>query len=109
MSKKLFALSALAVLLVGCASARMVSMQPAKGGVIAVLPSGSVEARQKATVMMQNNCGSKKVEITEEGEAVIGHTSTGSANTSLTGHLLGTNTNSDTTQKTEWRITYKCI
>ncbi len=108
--KHLIGLGTLAIALSGCATARLVSQQPGKGGVIAVIPTGNAEARQKAQVIMDANCGSKKSEITEEGEVVIGTTSNSSGNTSLYGKKsIGTSTTTNTTQQTEWRLTYKCI
>lgn len=58
----------------GCATARVVTVQPKKGGVIAVMPAQDLEAREKANALMAGNCGAGKYEITEEGEVVVGVT-----------------------------------
>ena len=48
-------------LLVGCATARTVSMQPGKGGVVAVHPAQDPEARAKAEEIMRNTCHGKNL------------------------------------------------
>ncbi len=101
------------MILGGCATARLVETQPGKGGVVAIKPTGSSDAREKAKGIMQETCGGKKVEIVAEGEHVIGQFSKTSSSESeskgLFGPALTGNSSSHTTQETEWRITFQCI
>ena len=102
-----FSLIVTAVVLFGCATARVVTQQPGKGGVISY-PQGHEESRMKAMELAKRNCKGHEVDITEEGEVVIGQSSSGSSNTGK-GHFgLSTNASSSTTQMTEWRMTYVC-
>ena len=52
--------------------ARQVSMEPGKGGVIALGPQDDPEAREKAFTFMRQNCSSKPYAIVSEGEATVG-------------------------------------
>lgn len=92
--------------LVGCATARVVSVQPGEGGIVAVSPAQSAEARQKAQAIMERNCGSRRVKIVSEDEAVVGQ------QTYVSGsdyRRAGTfSAASQTQDQTEWRIRYKC-
>ncbi len=97
------------LILAGCATARVVSSQPGKGGVIAVNPPNDADARSKAEELMRANCHGKKFEIVEEGEAVIGTTSYGHENTSLSKSSLFSSTSQETENKTEWRMSYRCL
>ena len=116
-------LSLLAFSLSGCATARVVTKQPGTGGVIAVSSESNSSAREKAGDLMNENCGSGGYKIIEEGEAVVGSKSIhhqheyqdATTKTSMFGGALkaysGGNdrsSQSETNQKTEWRITYKC-
>lgn len=104
-------------LFAACATTRVVSTKPRNGGVIALQKGlwGEAEARMKAESIMRSTCGGK-YEITEEGEVVIGTVSQqqGSANETKTNGRYGagsstqTSSTVDTTNKTEWRITYAC-
>lgn len=99
-------------ILAGCATARVVEFRPGIGGVIAVNPAGSAEARQKADVLMSQNCQSRNFEIVEEGESVVGSTSQARRTTrpynGLFGPGISSNHTVQTTNQTEWRIKYKC-
>ena len=79
-----------------CASIREVKKSPGKGGVITVHEGIGGDARSMAKERMKENCGSKQPVVTEEGEAVVGTSSTTS----------GSSTDSE--DKREWRLTYKC-
>ena len=91
-----------------CATARVVKSQPGKGGIIAVIPKDSAEARQKAMDIMATNCTPKKPEILEEGEAVVGQSSHSNGNASVVGSFIGTSSTTSSHQETEWQISYKC-
>src|SRR5262245_45030584 len=75
-------------MLAGCATARNVSMQPGKGGVVAVQPANDPEARTKAEDIMRSTCQGKRWEIVEEGEQVVGSRTNGSGNASLSKNNL---------------------
>ncbi|MGZ3699775.1 MAG: hypothetical protein ACXWP5_16775 [Bdellovibrionota bacterium] len=102
-------------IIIGCATARTVSVQPGKGGVVAVNPPQDPEARQKAEMIMGQTCNGKKWEIVEEGETVIGQSTRGDTGTSYNNNrnapilFSSTSSSSETVNKTEWRINYKCI
>ncbi|MBX7058977.1 MAG: hypothetical protein K1X75_12995 [Leptospirales bacterium] len=114
----------------GCASARMVSVQPGAGGTIGI-GGGFLQrddARANANAMMATNCGNKSPRIVSEGEVVVGQTSSGSSQTSgqsttnAAGVRVGnvgvgqrrtdsqsqTVSNLTTRDITEWRIDYVC-
>ena len=99
----------LPLFVVSCSSVRVVSVEPGEGGQVAVSPRDSEDARQKAIAMMQENCGSRHYKITKEGEEVIGSStrSTANAGRGMFGGVV-MNGASSSTQKTEWRLTYKC-
>jgi hypothetical protein len=113
MKRSVIAFLATAPFLVSCATIRVVSTRPKNGGVIAIQAGlwGQEEARAKAESTMSRNCGGK-YEITEEGETVIGTTSTtqGSADqkNKRGGSTTQTSSSTDTVNKTEHRITYVC-
>ena len=100
---RLFLIAAVVVLF-GCATARTVSVTPGKGGVVALKPGLFGDPRQKATELINGNCGSGHT-IVKEGEAVIGTTGEERERTTWYG---GKAKDIDTTNKTEWRIKYKC-
>ena len=100
-------LVATAFVLFGCATARVVTQQPGKGGVISY-PQGHEESRMKTMEMAKRNCKGHEVDITEEGEVVVGQSTSGSSNTGKATFGLSTNASSSTTQVTEWRMTYVC-
>lgn len=129
MKKTLLATLSLALVLSSCAYvpyAREAKKKPRQGGLISLKTDHRPEDRQKAEQMMAANCGSIPVNILEEGEVVIGHRSSSSANKSnemadsggiqLGGLRLGggqtpserTNTVSETTEMKEWQISYEC-
>lgn len=123
---KLFSVSLALVAICSCAhdwtTAKSVSMRPGKGGVVTLSPQEDPRARAKADAIMQKTCGSKKAEITEEGEAVVGvskrsqtdHNSGGSNGIKLSSAGIGfgspSSSETDATERqlTEWRITYEC-
>jgi hypothetical protein len=107
--KKLASLSGALFLLAiggGC-NFRMGDVRPVKvvkgGGEVALIGVQG-EARERANVYMAQQCGGA-YEVVEEGEAVIGERTNGAATVYRSG---GTSTQSETTQKTEWRIKYAC-
>ncbi len=105
---KIFLVSTYFFIMVGmtfsCAHARVVKSQPGKGGLIAVGKGMFGDARAEADLEMRRNCGSKRPVILEEGEHVVGtSTSTDNKRTKRGSRSTGT-----TRDRTEWRIKYKC-
>jgi hypothetical protein len=90
-----------AFLLTGCSSIRVVK-KTQDGGVVA-LQGVQSDARQKADEYMRSQC-SGDYEVVEEGEAVVGSDTT----SRQTSGFLGPQTQSKSTDRSEWRITYKC-
>lgn len=90
----------LIALVAACATTREVKKSPGKGGVITVHEGIFGDARSMAKQTMKENCGAKKPVVVEEGEAVIG--------TSTTSRSGEWSSSSDSEDKREWRITYKC-
>ncbi len=103
--------------------ARTVRKQPRVGGTIALDLDHRDEDHQLAENMMQENCGSKKAQILEENEAVIGSVTESAAeaekaNRHKVGKVFGmemesghdgrVTSTSETTQKKEWQINYRC-
>jgi hypothetical protein len=72
------------------------------GGVVALegVQSG---AREKADDYMRSQCGGDYA-VVEEGEAVVGADTT----TRKTSTFLGPATQSQSSDRREWRITFKC-
>lgn len=104
------------VVTVGCATTRVVSKQPRKGGVIALQKGlwGEDEARAKMESTMRSNCGGQ-YEITDESEVVVGQVSRtkGSEQGKQKNGYVSYSTKqsestTETNNKTEWRITYAC-
>jgi hypothetical protein len=100
-------------------TARAVQTKPNKGGIVTLDPPSDPRARAKADAIMKQTCGSKKAEIAEEGEAVVGSKSSSNTahNSSKPSGIAGlsfasssptTETDSVQKQVTEWRITYEC-
>lgn len=90
--------------------ARVVKSQPGKGGVIAIPQGfdGGANAKTEALEMMSSNCHGK-YKITEEGESVVGTSSSArekEEKSSLFGPSKSTSTT--TSEMTEWRQTYAC-
>ena len=129
MRRSIFA-SAVAYCLImsGCVSmpyepyARQVKNAPGKGGVIAMHLGYKPEDKQRALGMMADNCGSKKPEVTEEGEVVVGQTTktndnhyyNGNQNQDRSGFFFAqptaqTASQSSVVQDKEWQLTYKCL
>lgn len=111
----LCAVSALAFT-TGCATTRVVSKQPRKGGVIALQKGlwGEEDARAKMESMMRSNCGGSYT-ITDESEVVVGQVSRtkGSEkekkkNGFVSYSATESNSTTETENKTEWRVTYTC-
>jgi len=93
-----------AAALSACATTRVVKKQPGKGGEIMVQEGIWGDARADAQKQMKSNCGKKKPVVTEEGEAVVGSTSTSKKDKSK----YGSTTSTDSEDKREWRIKYRC-
>jgi len=90
---------------VGCSTTRVVKIQPGVGGEIAVNQGMfGGDAKEMARAQMRENCGNKKAEVVEEGEAVIGKSGSGSSRN----EGFFKSESYDETQKTEWRLKYKC-
>lgn len=87
-----------------CAHTRVVKSRPGKGGEIMVSEGWFGDARADANKKMRANCGSKRPEVTEEGEAVVGKRRNSS--TDLT--RWGSVSSEDEDDKTEWRLKYRC-
>lgn len=101
-------LGAAAAALVACSGIRVVKASKA-GGEIALIGDREA-AMEKAKEEMARTCGgADKYEVIEEGEAVIGAVTneSGSANRNIFGGV-SMHGQSETTQKTEWRVKYGC-
>lgn len=107
--------------------ARDVKKKPQTSGIIALKLEHREEDKAKAADMMKANCGANPFKIVEEGEMVVGQTTTSTAsetqgygNKKQVGTFLGmpvtsgtdasrdTNTNATTTAVKEWQISYEC-
>src|SRR5690349_10973689 len=107
--------------LAGCGTARLVTRQPGRGGVIAIESQESSADRGKAEGIMRETCRGKRFEITEEGEVVTGVLTTkkGEDNKVSSGYTPGPyygggsykikNIVKETSNVTEWRIQFRCI
>lgn len=95
------ALGSFALVGTGCSSIRVVKKTP-DGGIVA-LQGAQDGAREKADEYMRSQCNGE-YEVVEEGEAVIG------SETTMRRHntILGPATTAQSTDRAEWRITYKC-
>ncbi len=89
-------------LVTGCGSIRVVK-RTQDGGIVALAGSQS-EARKKADEYMKGQCGGE-YQIVEEGEAVIGEVSSAESRPTRFGTVQ---TQGSSTQKTEWRLTFRC-
>lgn len=92
----------------GCATTRVVTVKPGKGGVIAIHEGIFGDARADAKQKMRATCGKKKPEITQEGEAKVGSHTTTQGTTKKSKVFDDSSSESESTDKTEWRLTYKC-
>ncbi len=103
--------------------ARNVKKKPGRSGVVALKLEHRKEDRDLAINYMKENCGTKNSKITDEGEVVIGTTTSSNSKNreggvSNFGSVFGiplkthsadeTSSTSTTTQRKEWQITYKC-
>lgn len=89
----------------GCAGTRWVRRTPT-GGTIA-LRGDYDSAMSDARRQMSRHCGGP-YSIVEEGEVVIGETTTGVANTRGGRRSTITVGTTHSEQETEWRVTYAC-
>lgn len=115
----LLGLTIMGTLITGCVSARVEESEPGVGGVITLVPAQNPEAKEKAKMLMQENCGEKKAQVTKEGYVVVGSSTNGNQETApSTSHdmfsgkktaALSTSSSSTTNQVKEWRLNYKCI
>lgn len=127
---KTYQLLALGLLFTSCAGmfeyrpyARNVKKKPGKSGIIALKLEHRDEDRTLADSLMKRNCGSKKIEITDEGEVVVG--SVTKSNTEkrdstervsgkffgmdvISGNPASQSTQSETVSKKEWQLKYIC-
>jgi hypothetical protein len=88
---------------IGCGSSFRVVEKSAGAGVVAI-PTAQDSAREQAEAYMKSQCPAG-YDVQKEAEAVIGETTKGKQQATMFG---GVNSSSTTTQKTEWRIEYKC-
>ena len=103
--------------------ARNVKKKPGRSGVVALKLEHRKEDRDLALNFMNDNCGQKKSQITDEGEVVIGTTTNSNSKNreggvTNFGSVFGiplksqsadtTSSTSTTIQQKEWQITYKC-
>lgn len=117
----------LAVFATQCASARVVTTQAGRGGVVA-LPSTYMGAadpqkeRAAGEALMAKNCAPNEYKIVEEGEALAGYFSNtqGRINTQETTMGVGPGMSQTqgygygsaqtySTPRYEWRIRYECV
>lgn len=109
---KVFFLVLTASMLSGCAIARSVRVTPGKGGVVAVTPRHSEEARAKAHRIMNQTCQGRSYEIVNEEEVVVGQVTTTRNTKDVQKKKKGvrvTRSKEQTTRnKTQWEITYRC-
>lgn len=131
--KKLVLLAPACLFVFGCqtvpyqGTARDVVLKPKKEGTIAIPVDPREEDRTKANMKMAANCEPLKVNVLEEGEAVVGqkvnstasNTNRASSETKV-GSLFGIplmsgdkggvdqSASSVTTEVKEWRIKYEC-
>jgi hypothetical protein len=86
------------------------------GGEMALLGVRDL-ARQKAEAEMARACGANNFEVLEEGEAVVGQVEHAQGSTSSTNGrtifgrpaaVTSGSSQTETTQKTEWRLKYSC-
>lgn len=103
--------------------ARNVKKKPGRSGVVALKLEHRKEDRDLAMTYMNDNCGKKVSTIMDEGEVVIGTTTSSNSKTreggtTSFGSMFGiplsstsadqTSSTSTVTQRKEWQITYKC-
>jgi hypothetical protein len=107
--------------------AREVKKKPKSSGVIAMPTNYRPEDKDKADYYMKQNCGPFAVNITDEGEAVVGQSTKNTASAtnredsrgqvgnlfgipvmSGTGSGVDSQSSSITEQIKEWQITYVC-
>jgi hypothetical protein len=117
----------LAVCTIHCASARVVTIQAGRGGVVALPPSsvgGADPQNERAAgeALMAKNCAPNAYKIIEEGEALAGYYSNtqGRMNTHETTMGVGPGMSQTqgygygsaqtySTPTYEWRIRYECV
>ena len=94
--------------------ARVVKKQPNRGGVIAISQGmdGGANARMEANSLMTQNCNGQ-FEVTEESEVVVGQQGSQRTDSYKDKDIFdrdtkSSSTYSNTSDVTEWRITYKC-
>lgn len=111
---RVFLFSLLGLSLTHCASIRVVKSKPGKGGVIAIKRGFIGEsAEDLADKAMSRNC-KRGYQVVEEGEVVIGSSSATSGRQRNRGSAFAAKSESrsssrtETVDKTEWRMTYKC-
>jgi len=108
----LVVLGGAALMMTGCSGIRVVRASKA-GGEIALIGDREA-AMEKAREEMARVCGGPgNYEVVEEGEAVVGSVTDESGNATAGRGIFGnptvrTNSHSETTQKTEWRVKYAC-
>ena len=107
--------------------AREIKKKPGVEGVISLKPSYVPEDRTYADTIMNKNCGTKPVNVIEEGEVGVGTATTSNSAarddketngfnvggfkylTGGTTDVKNTATSSHTTTVKEWQISYNCV
>lgn len=129
---KILKTAALTTILCACQTvyvpqARDVKRKPQTGGIIAMPTNFKPEDRQKADLLMKQNCGDLSVKIADEGEVVTGQSTKSNSNSTNrddsqheAGNLFGipviagtgsgveSSNTAITTQLKEWQVAYDC-
>jgi hypothetical protein len=90
--------------LVGCAAHTFRVVEKTSGAGVVAIATAQDQAREQAESYMKSQCPAG-YDVQKEAEAVIGETTKGKQQATWYG---GSSSSSTTTQKTEWRIEYKC-
>ena len=99
-----------ALFLVSCSHARVVQLEPGRGGVIALSSRDSQGARQRAERLMADNCGRNEFQIVQEGEAVVGSTTSSPFTAGRVSRNVGVGFGTSSSRdSTEWRLQYRCV
>lgn len=120
--KNVVAITVLATILGGCATATLVESEPGKRVVVTVSPKDDPEARAKGLALAQGECNGKKAVKVKEGRVVTGSETTGNSQETPETHKSynlfngkssyvtskNTQQSSSTRNTYEWQIVYEC-
>jgi hypothetical protein len=108
----------LVVALSACGGVKVIERVPQQGGIVELEGADRDAATEKAKQEMAANCGPNNFHVVKEGEAVVGHDTVTTQQTSDTEHTSKngrTTTGEETTTNvkssrdaTKWRIQYAC-